>query len=88
MANGYSSFLIRCWRLSGDERRIAIEHIQSGGRTRVASLAAAVDWISAHWDAAVDSLPPADRPGPAGMPAGAEAPARVEDGGAGRAAGG
>jgi hypothetical protein len=47
MVRRYGSFLVRCWRLDADERRIEIEHVQSGGRTRVATLAAALDWIAA-----------------------------------------
>ena len=47
MARHYDSFVLRCWRLGGDEWRIELEHLQSGGRTRVATLAAAHDWISA-----------------------------------------
>ena len=38
MTRAYGAFLIRYWRLRGAERRIEIEHIQSGGRTRVRSL--------------------------------------------------
>ena len=45
----YSSFLVRCW-LIGDEAQgekavIGVEHIQSGTRTRVASLAEAEQWM-------------------------------------------
>ena len=46
MARRYDSFVLRCWRLGGDERRVEVEHLQSGGRTRVTALAAAVEWIS------------------------------------------
>jgi hypothetical protein len=41
----YSSFLLRCWRLGDGRRRIEVEHIQTGIRARVASLAAASAWI-------------------------------------------
>ena len=47
-AKEYSSFLVRSWRLRDDARRLEIEHIQSGQRTRVDSLAAAMDWMSAR----------------------------------------
>ena len=50
MAQRYTSFLIRCWQLGGDERRFKIEHIQSGEWTQVATLAAAVAWLTARWD--------------------------------------
>jgi hypothetical protein len=49
MARRYDSFVLRCWRLSDDEQRIEVEHLQSGGRKRVAALAAAVDWITMHY---------------------------------------
>jgi hypothetical protein len=48
MAQHYASFLVRCWRLSAEEERIKIEHIQSGDSTQVASLTDAVTWIEAH----------------------------------------
>lgn len=41
----YSSFLVRFWRTES-ERRIEVEHIQSGGRLTVASLAGAIAWMS------------------------------------------
>ena len=45
MPRHYGSFLVRCWRLSNGERRIEIEHIASGARARVSSIAAALEWI-------------------------------------------
>ncbi len=45
MAKWYDSFLLRRWHLDDDGQRFEIEHIQSGARTRVASLAAALAWI-------------------------------------------
>ena len=47
MSRSYGSFLLRCWQRD-DEQRIEIEHIQSHERTRVATVAAAVEWICAH----------------------------------------
>ena len=49
MARRYDSFVLRCWRVGG-ERRVEVEHLQSGGRTRVATLAAATDWIGTRCD--------------------------------------
>jgi hypothetical protein len=49
MARRYDSFVLRCWRLSDDQGRIEVEHLQSGGRTRVAALAAAFDWITTQY---------------------------------------
>ncbi len=45
MPRHYGSFLVRCWRLSSGHRRIEIEHIASGARARVSSIAAALEWI-------------------------------------------
>jgi hypothetical protein len=50
----YASFVLRCWRLESDELRIDVEHVQSGARTRVRSLAAAVAWMDGRRDAPVD----------------------------------
>ena len=45
----YSSFLIRCWLIQDrthDERPVIdVEHIQTGGHARVASLAEAEEWM-------------------------------------------
>ena len=48
MARLQGSFLLRCWRLDGGAQRLAVEHVQSGDRTVVASLAAALGWIAGH----------------------------------------
>ena len=48
MARRYNSFLVRYWCLHDGERRIVVEHCQSDDTIRVASLAAATDWIEAH----------------------------------------
>lgn len=50
MTRRYGSFLVRYWHFGDDALRIEIEHIQSGERTLVASVAAAVAWISARGD--------------------------------------
>ena len=46
MAHEYQSFLLRCWQLGDGSRRIAVEHVQSGERTLVATLDAAVAWLN------------------------------------------
>ena len=54
----YASFVLRCWRLETDEHRIEVEHVQSGARTRVQSLAEAMDWIDGNCPSpAVTSTP-------------------------------
>jgi hypothetical protein len=60
MARWYGSFMLRCWRLPGGGERVDIEHMQSGGRTRVTSLAAAVTWIEAHCGQPTAESDPAD----------------------------
>ena len=62
MARRYTSFVVRCWRLEAAARRIEIEHVQSGARTRVASVADALAWMEAR----------------AGRPAGGAAPSAQE----------
>jgi hypothetical protein len=45
----YSSFLIRCWLIEDaqhtEKKIIGVEHIQSGGQTRVATLTEAEEWM-------------------------------------------
>ncbi len=41
----YASFVLRCWRLEDDQRRIEVEHVQTGARTRLRSMGAAVAWM-------------------------------------------
>lgn len=58
MPRYYGSFLVRCWRLGSGERRINIEHIASGARVRVTSIAAALKWVGAQvGDPLIDRLP-------------------------------
>ena len=46
MAHDYQSFLVRCWQLGDGSRRIAVEHVQSGERTLVATLDDATAWLN------------------------------------------
>ena len=39
------SYIIRCWDLPEGDQRVEIEHIQSGKRIVVTSVASAVTWI-------------------------------------------
>ncbi len=57
MAKLGGSFLIRYWHLGAGARRIEIEHIQSGERALVASVAAALDWIGARAGATAATVP-------------------------------
>ena len=42
------TFVVRYWRLGEDDERVAIEHVQSGARTLVASFGEAQAWIIAQ----------------------------------------
>ena len=44
MERRYDSFVLRRWQCDG-ECRMAVEHLQSGGCLRNATLAAAIGWI-------------------------------------------
>ena len=68
----YSSFLIRCWLIrepAHDERPIIdVEHIQTGGRTRVNSLSEAERWMleACRTAQTADGAAQAERPEPHG----------------------
>ena len=49
MTRRYHSFVLRCWQL-GSVSRIEVEHRQSGGSTRAATLSGATEWISERCD--------------------------------------
>jgi hypothetical protein len=40
--------VLRCWRVADNERRVEIEHLQSGSRARVLTISAAAAWISSE----------------------------------------
>jgi hypothetical protein len=44
----FGTFVIRYWSLPSDERRLDIEHVQSGERYRCASLPEAEAWLAAR----------------------------------------
>jgi hypothetical protein len=48
MAKQHQSFVVRCWRLDRGEKRIEIEHIQSGEKYLAHSTAEANEWICAR----------------------------------------
>src|SRR5947209_11946562 len=49
----YHSFVVRCWRVAGQQERVDVEHLQSGGRTRVLTFSDAAAWMSAECDTSV-----------------------------------
>ena len=51
-----NTFLIHSWWLDDTDRRLVIEHVQSGERIAVPSLAAALDWLTSR-DATNASTP-------------------------------
>ena len=53
MTRNHHSYLVRCWELGTRRERIEIEHVQSGSRTVVRSLDAAVAWLRADPDVRV-----------------------------------
>lgn len=44
MSARYSSFILRCWTRDG-QRRIDVEHVQSGQQTLESSMGAVVNWL-------------------------------------------
>lgn len=81
MVRRYGTFVLRYWRLDGRGERVAIEHIQSGARTRVASFGAAEAWIAAQVGSTQRSengdMPPGGRPeGDPGPPSTGDEPGR------------
>jgi hypothetical protein len=54
VARRYDSFVIRRWELDGSEARIEVEHLQSGRRATVGSMALAIAWM----DTADEEIPP------------------------------
>lgn len=58
----YATFVLRHWRRDDGVERIEVEHVQSGTRARLASLAEALAWIDAGGPAPVTTTaPPAAR---------------------------
>jgi hypothetical protein len=61
MTHNHHSYLVRCWELGTRRERIEIEHVQSGSRTVVRSLDAAVAWLKADPDLRVGRAASATR---------------------------
>jgi hypothetical protein len=61
MTRNHHSYLVRCWELGTRRERIEIEHVQSGSRTVVRSLDAAVAWLRADPDDRVSGTVPVTR---------------------------
>lgn len=72
MARQYGAFLVRYWRLADGDRRLAVAHIQSGASARVASLAAALDWMAAYLPGDDAAGAARDAPSPAGDASGTQ----------------
>jgi hypothetical protein len=45
LARQYTSFLVRCWKLSSDALRIEIEQVPTGDRTVVESFSRGAEWM-------------------------------------------
>jgi hypothetical protein len=63
----YRAYVLRHWRRDDGTERVEVEHIQSGARARLASLAEALAWIDAggagERASPVAARPAPDRPG-------------------------
>ena len=71
MAKRYGAFVVRYWWLAPGAVRVEVEHVQSGERVRVGSLAAALAWLEGQMAPPETSAPPGQ---PGGAAAGAAAP--------------
>ena len=47
MVRQYCSFLVRCWHLADGQRRVRVEHVQTGEVLHAATLEAALAWMDA-----------------------------------------
>jgi hypothetical protein len=63
----YRAYVLRHWRRDDGSERVEVEHVQSGARARLASLAEALAWIDAG-AAGAPGPPAADRPSPPSAP--------------------
>ena len=63
MGERYGAFLVRCWHRPDDTWRVVIEHVQTGERIRLASMAEAAAWLAARTDDAAEN-DGGDRPPP------------------------
>ena len=67
MGERYGAFLVRCWHRPDDTWRVVIEHVQTGERIRLASMAEAAAWLAARTDDAAENdggdWPPPPRAG-------------------------
>ena len=54
MSERYGAFLVRCWHRPDDTWRVVIEHVQSGERARLASVAEAAAWLVTRIDDAAE----------------------------------
>ena len=65
MARNHHSYVVRCRDLGTIDERIEIEHIQSGARTVVRSLEAAIVWLQSDPDIRVSTTANTTGRGPA-----------------------
>jgi hypothetical protein len=62
MSRTYQSFMIRCWRVGASERRIVIEHVQTGEQAHLLTLSAALDWLTERAERQPPRPPPPPTP--------------------------
>ncbi|MBX6342610.1 MAG: hypothetical protein IRY97_09145 [Thermomicrobiaceae bacterium] len=53
-----ASFVVRYWRLPDGGGRFVVEHVQTGERVHLASLAVVLDWIASRIAEASAPAPP------------------------------
>lgn len=58
MVRHYSSFLVRCWHLASGERRVRVEHVQTGEVLHATTLEDAFAWMDARVGADTPDLLP------------------------------
>jgi hypothetical protein len=70
MVRQYCSFLVRCWSLAEGQRRVRVEHVQTGEVLHAATLEAALAWMDARAAAmeGAPGAPPAAPPPEQGAP--------------------
>ena len=62
MVRQYCSFLVRCWHLANGQRRVRVEHVQTGEVLHAATLDAALAWMDARVGVTVPDSPPGRAP--------------------------
>ena len=57
MVRHYCSFLVRCWHLADGQRRVRVEHVQTGEVLHAATMQDALAWMDARAVVVGDEAP-------------------------------